>query len=520
MNVKAVILLLVVALATSHAEERTLLNKRNLQISDIGKSIGDFSKNVGDLVDGVVSISGSLLDRIKGTVSQTLKTSFKDFDIPTAALDTLAQFGEKSDIATVFTKLQTLGSDTQKNMKRLFQEIGDKVMKVGDKVMTVAGKVNDAVQKECPNIGRAQEQVEKGLESLVKSMNPDNLKKNAKYIKDMSIVNVTDIASQIKGEVKRMASWDEKSFMETFSIPSMEEIKNVGCDGACASECKALKEATDKVWSSMIDAVKVGKDTLKDAFSSEKPIGQQIMSNMKEAKDEAKAHIQLLCSTTESLGSHISKLQQNAQRVIKNYQEKFCSSASSEYIQNSKELMQCLFKNGKAAAIANSPIRKKTKAFGKALEGVSCQQKNGGRLNLGIIRKLKGMKFDLPEDLLKLIKTDMDGLIAKLKDKIKDGFNAAEVTIMNLKEATGSTGRLLSAGNAVADVNVEVKDDSGLTVVPGDIDGIVGVTSEEEPQFAGSDINLQESVDSNVSGASAVPVSAIAIVALVLGRYL
>jgi len=88
--------------------------------------------------------------------------------------------------------------------------------------------------------------------------------------------------------------------------------------------------------------------------------------------------------------------------------------------------------------------------------------------------------------------------------------------ITNLREATDGQRRHLSEGNAVGDVDVAVSDDDGLAVDPTSVPIIASVGTEEEPQFAGSDLSLQQSVN----GATAVSVSAVTIVAMIAGRFL
>merc|ERR1711871_542955 len=492
---------------------KDMLDKSKDLVSDSvnkGKDMLDKSKDlVSDGVNKVVSvvgkfgkITGEALTKAKGLVKTKAKALFKNFNVKDEAVDALAQFKDAEGRGETLNKLKSFGAKSTKGVKSLFNKIGDSVKKIGGKAITLGTEIKDKLKDTCgAKFAESQKKMMNSLETMYKEIDPNKLKDKVVKLNELTIDGVSEVAAGLKASTEKWTKWTKDSFTKEFEIPTAADIAGISCDGDCKAECVAVQDAAKSVVADMITAVENGQKSLQNAFTSgnEQSLGEDILSKMKGATDEATAQMQMMCSATESIGDQIGKLKEKADKVVKNYQSKFCSSASGKFAAASSSLLKCLFEKGQGKAIVNSPIRKKTRSILKAVESVSCKSKNGRKVDYRPKRSFKNVKFVLSDAEKALLKSDPSALKASIAEKIKKDFGdkADNVAITAISEARR---RRLSA-NAKGEMEVTMTSDEGFSV---DVSKSSVVSSYDElsPSFSGGS-DLEVSTTSELSEGNA-----------------
>lgn len=514
MNIKAAILLLAVTLASCQGTENFRLQQRNLGLLSM-----DFSKTVDNIQDGikdtvntvknVVSLTGAKLTEMTTKLTTQFKDKLKDFSATKyeKAIKTLAQFDDDA-IAGSFAKLKSFGTEAAAGMKTLFSKVSDDVMKIGGKAMTLHSEISEKVKKSCGDkFKEAQESMVSGLEDMYKLVSPNALKDKGDLVRTLPITSVSDYAASIQKSVTDMSKWTKEGFMAKFKIPKVSDITNVACEGTCKAECEAVKKSSEETLKEMFAAIDTGKNTLQNVFSDDKNLGESILGKMKETTTNADAQVQLMCSTTEALGDQIKGLKSKAEKILKNYQSKFCTSKTNEFAKKSGELLKCLFKSGKGVAIVASPIRKNTKEILKAVESVACTQKSGRMVDFKPKRVFKNVKFNLDAQDLTDLKNNAQAVKDRVAKTLKDSSKgkAASVIITKLEAASR---RRLQSGNANGEFTMDMNDDDGFTFDP--VSSTVVISGEEgDPSFAGSEMSVSSTSTDTLSEGSAKGISAL-----------
>jgi len=325
-------------------------------------------------------------------------------------------------------------------------------------------------------------------------------------LNELTIDDVSKVAADLKASTEKWTKWTKDSFMTNFDIPTADAIGKIDCGSDCTAECLAVKDAAKSVVTDMISAVENGQKSLQNAFTSdsEQSLGEEILSKMKGAADKASAEIQMFCSATESIGDQVSKLKGKAERVVKNYQNKFCSSAAGKFAASSSTLLKCLFEKGEGKAIVNSQIRKQTRSILKAVESVSCKGKNGRKVDFRPKRSFKNVKFNLTDAQKNLLNNNVSLLKEDLGESIKKAFgaNADKVAITAISKAR----RRRLSGGAKGDVEVTMTGDEGFSVDVKQSSVVSSYEEESSPSFSGGS-DIEVSTTSELSEGSAKEMS-------------
>jgi len=541
MKIKVLLLMLAVTLASCHAEQRPLMSRRKLMLNSLtkqgkdlygkstdlvkdsvnqgkdlldkgtnlvkdsvnqGKDLLDKGTNlvkdgvnkVGDVVAQLGKKTGEMLNQAKDLARTKVKDVFKNFNVKDEAVNVLAQFKDTEGMVETLNKLKSFGADSTEGVKSLFSKIGDSAKKIGGKAITLGTEITDKLKDTCgAKFAASQKKMMDSLETMYKEIDPNKLTDKVVKLNELTIDGVSKVAAELKASTEKWTKWTKDSFTQEFDIPTAADIAGITCDGDCKAECVAVQDSAKSVVTDMITAVENGQKSLQNAFAigNEQSLGEDILSKMKGATDEAEAQMQMMCSATESIGDQVSALKAKADKVVKNYQNKFCSSVAGKFAASSASLLKCLFGKGKGKAIVDSPIRKKTRSILKAVESVSCKGKNGRKVDFRPKRSFKNVKFVLSDDEKALIQSDPSALKTSIANKIKTAFGgkADTVTVTAISEARR---RRLSA-NAKGEMEVSITSDEGFSY---DLSqsSVVSSYDESTPSFTGgSDVMVSSS---------------------------